>query len=169
MQKPRLRRLDWVYRASPLFFVTACTHARGRWLDCVDIHQCFVDFCGRATKRGALVGRYVLVPDHFHLFVAFRAGELTLSGWMKSLKNALSKTLRAIGKPAPHWQDGFFDHVLRSSESHEQKRVYVRDNPVRAGLVRRAEDWPYQGEIHLLQLQRRSMTGGLLIHHFRRS
>jgi len=25
--------------------------------------------------------------------------------------------------------------------------VYVRDNPVRAGLVRSAEDWPYAGEI----------------------
>ena len=37
---------------------------------------------------------------------------------------------------------GFFDHVIRSEESYEQKWVYVRDNPVRAGLVRSAEDWP---------------------------
>jgi REP element-mobilizing transposase RayT len=125
----------------------------------MDIHRCFVDFCARATERGALVGRYVLMPDHFHLFVAFQPGQLYLSGWMKSLKNALSKAVRAMGKPAPHQQDGFFDHVLRSSESYEQKWVYVRDNPVRAGLVRRAEDWPYQGEIHLLLLLRRSMTG----------
>ena len=51
---------------------------------------------------------------------------------------AISKTLKiAFG---PHWQKGFFDHVIRSEESYEQKWVYVRDNPVRAGLVRSAED-----------------------------
>ena len=49
--------------------------------------------------------------------------------------------------PKPRWQKGFFDHVIRSEESYAQKWVYVRDNPVRAGLVRSAEDWPYAGEI----------------------
>jgi REP element-mobilizing transposase RayT len=91
------------------------------------------------------------MPDHVHLFVAFQPGSITLSAWMKSLKSSLSKVLRAMGKLSPHWQDGFFDHVLRSSESYEQKWLYVRDNAVRAGLVTRAEDWPYQGEIHPLQ------------------
>ena len=66
---------------------------------------------------------------------------------MKSLKNAISKTLKNATFPGPHWQKGFFDHVIRSEESYEQKWVYVRDNPVRAGLVRSAEDWPYAGEI----------------------
>jgi REP-associated tyrosine transposase len=94
----------------------------------------------------------VLVPDHIHLFAAFRPGTTTLSAWMKSLKNSLSKVLRAMGKPSSHWQDGFFDHILRSSESYEQKWLYVRDNPVRAGLVTRAELWPYQGEIRPLQM-----------------
>jgi hypothetical protein len=35
----------------------------------------------------------------------------------------------------------------RSEESYERKVTYVRQNPIRAGLVKRAEDWPYQGEI----------------------
>ena len=39
-----------------------------------------------------------------------------------------------------------FDHVLRSEESYGEKWLYVRDNPVRAGLVDDASDWPYQGE-----------------------
>jgi hypothetical protein len=45
------------------------------------------------------------------------------------------------------WQRGFFDHILRSEESYRQKWNYVRDNPVRAGLVANANDWPYAGEI----------------------
>jgi REP element-mobilizing transposase RayT len=45
------------------------------------------------------------------------------------------------------WQRRFFDHVLRNDESYAQKWNYVRENPVRAGLVAKAEDWPYAGEI----------------------
>ena len=45
------------------------------------------------------------------------------------------------------WQPGFFDHVLRSTEGYSEKWNYVRENPVRAGLVDHATNWPYQGEI----------------------
>jgi putative transposase len=36
---------------------------------------------------------------------------------------------------------------LRSSESYSGKWNYVRDNPVRAGLIASADDWPYFGTI----------------------
>jgi putative transposase len=74
-----------------------------------------------------------------------------LSDWMKSLKNSLSKTLRGMNVPAPHWQKGFFDHVMRSEESYSEKWLYVAENPIRKKLVGRFEDWPYQGEIYPLQ------------------
>jgi hypothetical protein len=45
------------------------------------------------------------------------------------------------------WQEGCFDHVLRSDESYGKKWQYVHENPVRAGLVASADEWPYQGEI----------------------
>ena len=121
------------------------------------------------------------MPDHLHLFVAFgeeyesalveaparrsQTGATgddavaavcdrrlsLLSDWMKSLKNSLSKTLRGINVPAPHWQKGFFDHVMRSEESYSEKWLYVAENPVRKNLAARPEDWPYQGEIYPLQ------------------
>jgi putative transposase len=86
------------------------------------------------------------MPDHLHLFVAL-APDQRLSLWMKSLKNSLSKTLRSLAVESPHWQKGFFDHVLRSAESYSQKWEYVRDNPVRAGFVGEWEQWPYCGEV----------------------
>ena len=73
-----------------------------------------------------------------------------LSEWMKSLKNSLSKTLRGMNVPAPHWQKGFFDHVMRSEESYSEKWLYVAENPIRKKLGARFEDWPYQGEIYPL-------------------
>ena len=69
---------------------------------------------------------------------------------MKSLKNTISKTLSENGAP-PHWQKTFFDHLLQSSESYSEKWNYVRENPVRAGLVASTEDWPYLGEIFALE------------------
>ena len=97
------------------------------------------------------MGRYVLMPNHLHLFVALSPVACPLQDWMKSLKNALSKALRRRGIESPHWQKGFFDHVLRSQWSYGEKWTYVQFNPVRAGLVTRAEEWPYQGEIGPLE------------------
>ena len=45
------------------------------------------------------------------------------------------------------WQPGFFDHLLRHDESYSEKWLYVRENPIRNGLVEKWEDWPYRGEI----------------------
>jgi REP-associated tyrosine transposase len=96
----------------------------------------------------------VLMPDHIHLFVARFDDGITLSAWVKSLKNSLSKVLRQQKIPSPHWQKDFFDHVLRSNESYDEKWHYVLQNPVRADLVSRSEDWPHQGEIHSLECRR---------------
>lgn len=93
------------------------------------------------------------MPDHLHAFVALEEETLSLANWMKSLKNLLSKSLRARNLSSPHWQKTFFDHVLRSSESYGEKWEYVANNPVRAGLVNRFEDWPYQGEIFALEYE----------------
>jgi hypothetical protein len=42
--------------------------------------------------------------------------------------------------------------MLRSSETYSEKWNYVVENPARAGLVTRADDWPYAGEIEILML-----------------
>jgi REP element-mobilizing transposase RayT len=117
-----------------------------------ETHEVFVLFARNGAPRGVLVGRYVLMPDHLHLFAAFAPGSPSLSGWARALKRTLAKHWSARGLGAPHWQKGFFDHVLRSEESYEERWRYVQQNPVRAGLVRSAEEWPYQGEIHRLRV-----------------
>jgi putative transposase len=66
---------------------------------------------------------------------------------MKALKGTLSLKLRTDGHARPYWQKGFFDHVLRSSDSYLEKWNYVRENPVRASLVADWTAWPYLGEI----------------------
>jgi REP element-mobilizing transposase RayT len=147
----RLRRLSVLYVRSPIYFVTMCAVSRKNILANNDVHQSFVAFGLQGAAVGARIGRYVIMPDHLHLFVSTDAQRMNLAKWMKSLKNALSKTLRVAGVQSPHWQKDFFDHVLRSGESYAQEWNYVRENPMRAGLVSKAEDWPFAGEIFPLE------------------
>jgi REP element-mobilizing transposase RayT len=129
------------------YFVTFNTHQRVAVLARDEIHEVFHSYCVRAEGHNIAVGRYVIMPDHIHLFVGFPATGLTLSEWIGGLKTILGKELLRTGIQKPHWQEGFFDHVLRSAESYSQKWEYVRMNPVRAGLSDDPEQWRHRGEI----------------------
>ena len=146
-RRTRLHRLERVFVHSPIYFVTGCTTNRSEILAKGSIHEAFRKFSELGPTHGTWVGAYVVMPDHFHLFVRVDADIINLAKWLKSLKNTLSKVLRSEGIATPHWQKTFFDHVLRSGESYTQKWNYVRDNPVRAVLVAKWEDWPFAGEI----------------------
>ena len=144
--RPRLGRLDEVYPGYSIYFITFCTHGRTDLLANPILHESFRSFCLSGKERNVLVGRYVIMPDHLHFFVHF-SDQADVSMWIKSLKNGLSKTLRQSGSLAPHWQKGYFDHLVRSEQSYEEKWDYVRENPVRKGLAADTSTWPYQGEI----------------------
>jgi len=143
-RRPRLSRL---FEPNPLYFVTFCTHERKPRLANDEIHAAFVLFAQRAEHDFSVaVGRYVIMPEHIHLFV--RSGpDFVLGRWVGMLKQMLAKSCNLSRNGKLLWQEGFFDHVLRSDESYAEKWNYVRQNPVRATLVARAEEWPYQGEV----------------------
>jgi hypothetical protein len=65
---------------------------------------------------GAAVGRYVIMPDHMHLFVC-GGDDFKLEQWVSGLKRSISVGLGAT-KNRPLWQPEFFDHLLRSNESY---------------------------------------------------
>jgi REP element-mobilizing transposase RayT len=139
---PRLHRVFQRYDP-PLYFVTFNTHQRRKLLANAAVHNELIHFAKSGEARGIGVGRYVIMPDHVHLFV--RGGlDFSLRQWVRVLKRVLSK---AISSVPPHWQQGFFDHLIRQSESYAEKWEYVRQNPVRAGLVQDPDEWPWQGEL----------------------
>jgi putative transposase len=141
-------RLGWLFEnMRPFYFVTFNTYKHLPMLARREVHEVFCSFCRCAIERNVAIGRYVLMPDHVHLFVALPPEGITLAQWIQALRSVIGKKLLGLGFQKPHWQEGFFDHVLRSNESYSQKWDYVRMNPVRAGLISAPEDWPYQGEI----------------------
>jgi len=50
-----------------------------------------------------------------------------------------------------HYLEMLRENGVRSSESYSEKWNYVRKNPLWAGLVPKAKDWPYVGEIFALE------------------
>jgi REP element-mobilizing transposase RayT len=97
-----------------------------------------------------LVGRYVIMPDHVHVFCApARSPPTPLAPWVRFWKSQAAQ-LWPDPQDAPIWQRDFWDSQLRRGENYHQKWEYVLQNPVRAGLVARPEDWPYQGELNIL-------------------
>jgi putative transposase len=142
---PRLGRL--FDTARPFYFVTFNTYKRQAFLARSEVHESFYIFCCKAQERNVAVGRYVIMPDHVHLFAVFPVDGITLASWTQSVRAVIGKTLLQLGIQKPHWQEGFFDHLLRSHESYAQKWDYVRMNPVRAQLCKTPEAWPYRGEI----------------------
>ena len=49
------------------------------------------------------------------------------------------------------WQSDCWDTQLRSGKHYHEKWLYVRENPVRSGLVENAEQWDIQGELNVLR------------------
>ena len=106
-------------------------------------HDAIVDAWANATAWQ--VGRYVVMPDHVHLFASPGPNPLELSNWVSFWKSRLA---RKIG--AGIWQEGYRDRTMRSDENYAEKWAYVRDNPVRKGLVSAASDWPFAGTLNEL-------------------
>ena len=61
-----------------------------------------------------------------------------------------------LSRPPPLFQRDCWDRQLRTGESYAQKWEYVRNNPVRKGLVAHADEWPYQGQVNVLEWHERT-------------
>ena len=80
------------------------------------------------------------MPDHFHALVCPRKHrDARITQFSAGLKRFVRHRTQAAWK----WHDGVFDRLLRRDEFAESKWFYIRENPVRAGLIQRWEDWPY--------------------------
>jgi putative transposase len=137
---------------APLYFFTACAAGRRSVLANYSVQTCLAEIWAQSPELdGWCVGRYLIMPDHVHFFAMPAAGAKTRSAWHKTWKSLSARRIgRALRLEPPLWQPDTFDHILRSAESYAEKWHYVGENPVRAGLVAVARDWPWQGEIQRL-------------------
>ena len=95
---------------------------------------------------------YVVMPSHIHLFFEIAGGSSAKRSESGRLKIVLEQFKRWTGHEAckvismdgnRFWQDEWFDHWSRSDEEDDRIIAYIRRNPVKAGLVKNYQEWPY--------------------------
>ena len=137
-----------LHNQSVIQYVTCNISKRRPLLARSQIHQLLLNKWRDAHHW--LVGRYVIMPDHLHFFCAPGLCPIApLKRWMEFWRSRVTKAWPDPNE-VPIWQKDFFDRQLRNGESYSEKWHYILENPVRAGLVRRSEEWPYQGELNVL-------------------
>ena len=103
----------------------------------------YLSLLGRyAERHGLAIWAYCLMSNHVH-FVAVPSGESSLGCTFRDTHQAYAAWLnRKVGESGHLWQGRYFSCVLDAPHMWSCVR-YVERNPVRAGLVDRAEDWPW--------------------------
>jgi len=102
----------------------------------------------RSEATAWFVGYYLIMPDHLHFFCAPHDLHFGIDQWVEFWKRQFSR--RHLDQSWA-WQRKSFHHRLRDRIEHEEKLAYVRENPLRKGLISNTEDWLYQGCIHDLK------------------
>ena len=96
------------------------------------------------TQGKLLIFAYCLMPDHLHILACPQGGAnlSTVLGSYQSYVTRLAWNHGVIGKL---WQRSFYDHIVRQSDDAQAIVAYILNNPVKAGLVERWQDWPWCG------------------------
>jgi putative transposase len=116
---------------------------------------------GEAARGLYHLYAWVIMPNHVHAILQPRIELPIAMQWLKGrTARAANRMLGRTGKP--FWQDESFDHWVRSDYELHHLIAYVESNPVRAGLVTVAAQWPWSSA----QLQADDATDRLL--HLRR-
>lgn len=96
-------------------------------------------------ERGWQVYAAVVMPNHVHCCLRSRNGRSAEMGTdIGSLKKYTGRRANeTLGLKGHFWQSENFDHWCRSSAKVDASVAYIRDNPLKAGLVARPEEWPW--------------------------
>ncbi len=128
-----------------VYFLTVCTKGRRSVLTTPVMHESLRRAWAKAHHF--VVGRYVVMPDHVHLFCAPAEEKAELRRWVAYWKSLVA---RETSEGTTLWQRDFWETQLLAGESYAAKWEYVRENPVRAGLTASRDGWAYEGEMNRL-------------------
>ena len=132
----QLGRPNWV-------LLTVTAEDRQPWLADAEVQHLLHQTWSYATAW--LVSDYLLMPDHLHCFCAPHDLSFTIEQWITYWKREFR---RSHGKATWKFQSRGWHHRLRDDENYAKKWLYVQENPIRKGLVREIDEWPFKGRVH---------------------
>ena len=137
-QPPRLPTVLLPPDVPVIYWITLCVKRRERVLANAAVFTAMEKTI--MDLRRWFVVSAVVMPDHFHALVSpMEDRDLPVGDFFTGFKRLLRQRL----KHAWNWQRSGFDRLLRSRDDAQEKWIYMRENPVRAGLAQSWEEWPF--------------------------
>ncbi len=134
-------RLPHLAKPGKTFFVTFCTQNR-RVLP-PPARSIVLDDCKRLHERVCWFDIVTVIPDHVHFLITPYDDAVM----MRIVGQIMGRTARFInqvlGRSGKLWQGDPFDRIVRNDENRFEKAEYIRNNPVRAGIVTDCDDYPW--------------------------
>jgi putative transposase len=133
------------YLGEKWFFITMCCgHRKPVFLTKKDGGWIVAILRAEAATHQFLVDAFCVMPDHLHFLALGMAPASNLLAFAKSFKQ---KTAYSYQKKhgLKLWQKNFYDHILRPNESPAHVAAYIWMNPVRKGLCKNFEEYPFSG------------------------
>ena len=140
------RNLPHLHAEDKPLFVTFVT--LNRWVLPESVRSLVLKHCLHDHGIKYHLHGLIVMPDHVHMIISplkdAQGNPFGLAQIMNGIKGASAHSInKALGRRGHVWQREFFDHVLRSDESAQNKVQYVCENPVRKGLVKKVDDYPW--------------------------
>lgn len=142
----RPTRLDCISYIGPLaYFVTSCTLERRKaFITNEFCEECRLELSATSKRFGFTTTAYCFMPDHAHILTSGNRADASLPAMVAEWKQRTGFAWRRQSG-GRLWQKGYYDHVLRADEEHLSIARYIFENPVRAGLVKDAREYPWLG------------------------
>ena len=145
MAKPRRNASpNQILGSSRTFFVTTNT-SMGRALSQSERNaMLFIDVLRSYVKTKKFqVHDFVVMPDHVHLLITVK-DDMTIEKALQFIKGGFSFRLKKeTGYAREVWRRGFSETRVNDHQSYKNHREYIAQNPVNAGLIRSAEEFPF--------------------------
>jgi len=91
-----------------------------------------------------------IMPNHLHWLLTPIQGSLPskvdspLISIMHTIKSYTShQANKLLKRQGSFWSKEYYDHLVRSSEEFGRLLIYILENPIKAGLCKRWDEWPW--------------------------
>jgi REP element-mobilizing transposase RayT len=121
-----------------------CASSGPTWLKHPAVAACVADTLLDSGQTWGLykLFAWVLMSNHVHVLLTPHRKLADVTRAIK--KTSATRANLILGRTGqPFWQDESYDHWVRDASEFDRIAGYIEWNPVRAGLVERAEDWPW--------------------------
>ena len=91
---------------------------------------------------------WVVMPNHVHLLIKLLQGKY-LRDFIKMLKGFTAREANKIlDRKGKFWQEDYFDRYIRDEKHYFSTINYIENNPVKAGLCKRSEEWRHSSAFY---------------------